>query len=76
MEIFCMNKQNSNRYKYLGENKITYHSSRESCDIIARWSGSHYYFVKTIGCEENCNYPHFPYRLSRYDKERLQLRRD
>ncbi len=70
------NKQNANRYDYVGENEITYHSLNHNCDILSKWSGANYYFVKATICKNNCDYPSFPYRLSRYDKERLELRKD
>ncbi len=71
-----MNKRNSNRYVYQGEDKIIYHSSNHKYDITARWSGGHYYFIKAIKCDINnkCVLPKFPYRLSRYDRQRLELR--
>lgn len=71
-----MNKQNSNRYEYQGEDKIIYHSLNHGYDIFARWSGGHYYFVKATKCEGTCILPDFPYRLSRYDRQRLELRED
>jgi len=72
-----LNKQNANRYKYQGMKSITYHSINHKIDILTKWSGSHYYFVRAAGCHETnsgCSYPDFPYRLSRYDRERLQIR--
>lgn len=75
-----MNKQNLNRYVYQGEDKIIYHAINHNCDITARWSGGHYYFIKATKCDTifksvgKCELPEFPYRLSRYDRQRLELR--
>lgn len=77
-----MNKQNLNRYKYQGENIIIYHSINHKHDITTRWSGGHYFFINATKCDINnntngkCDLPNFPYRLSRYDRQRLELRED
>ena len=72
-----MNKRNLNRYEYQGEDKIIYHSPNHEHDITTRWSGAHYYFIKASRCDSNtngkCELNEFPYRLSRYDRQRLEL---
>lgn len=73
-----MNKQNLNRYTYQGEDIIIYHSINHKYDITARWSGGHYFFIKATICDNGsiCTLPSFPYRLSRFDRRRLELRED
>ncbi len=73
-----MNKRNLNRYVYRGFDKATEHSVNHKRDITIRWSGAHYIFVKATRCDTNgeCELNEFLYRLSPYDRQRLEMRAD
>ncbi len=77
-----MNKRNLNRYVYRGFDKAIEHSVNHKRDITIRWSGAHYIFVKATRCDNNsntngeCDLNEFLYRLSPYDRQRLEMRED